>query len=336
MDNVTSILVIRRDNIGDLVCTTPLFSALRTTYRNAWIGVLANTYNAPVLEGNADLNEVYAYKKSKHAKHGGGALQSLTSRITQLVELRAKKLDIVVVASGAEDKRAARVARLLAPKHIVLSSTAAVGQHEVERTFTAARKLGIKDAIPPVHVTSRAGARERVGKAFETAGLGSFRHIIAMHISARRLSQRWPAEHFAQLAIELFARHGAATVLFWSPGPDNHPQHPGDDRKANDVIDRVAGKAPLIQWSTADLGDLIDGLAGCDVVVCSDGGAMHVAAGLGKPIVCLFGDSPIERWRPWGVPHVLLRPETGKVEDVLLETVLGAVAPFFEGHGLAA
>ena len=53
------ILVIRRDNIGDLVCTTPLLAALRARFPDAWIGVLANSYNAPVLSGYPHVNDVF-------------------------------------------------------------------------------------------------------------------------------------------------------------------------------------------------------------------------------------------------------------------------------------
>ncbi len=49
------ILVIRRDNIGDLLCTTPLLSALRRRFPEAWIGALVNSYTAPVLAGNPDV-----------------------------------------------------------------------------------------------------------------------------------------------------------------------------------------------------------------------------------------------------------------------------------------
>ena len=59
-------LIIRRDNIGDLVCTTPLLTALRARYPNAWIGVLANAYNAPALQHNPDIDEIFAYQKRKH------------------------------------------------------------------------------------------------------------------------------------------------------------------------------------------------------------------------------------------------------------------------------
>ena len=72
------ILVIRRDNIGDLVCTTPLISALRLRYPRAHIAALVNTYNRQVLEGHPDLDAVYAYAKAKHrlpgAERGGHLL----------------------------------------------------------------------------------------------------------------------------------------------------------------------------------------------------------------------------------------------------------------------
>src|SRR5512141_672933 len=59
------ILVIRRDNIGDLVCTTPLISALRLRHPRAHIAALVNTYNRQLLEGHPDLDAVYAYDKAQ-------------------------------------------------------------------------------------------------------------------------------------------------------------------------------------------------------------------------------------------------------------------------------
>ncbi|MCC6786039.1 MAG: glycosyl transferase, partial [Planctomycetes bacterium] len=58
--------------------------------------------------------------------------------------------------------------------------------------------------------------------------------------------------------------------------------------------------------------------------VCSDGGAMHVAAALGKPIVCFFGNSDATLWRPWGVPHALLQPASRDVADVGVDQALAA------------
>lgn len=44
-----SILVIRRDNIGDLVCTTPFVGCAEAAFSGSRIAVVVNSYNAQVL-----------------------------------------------------------------------------------------------------------------------------------------------------------------------------------------------------------------------------------------------------------------------------------------------
>jgi ADP-heptose:LPS heptosyltransferase len=51
---------------------------------------------------------------------------------------------------------------------------------------------------------------------------------------------------------------------------------------------------------------------------------MHVAAALGKPIVCFFGNSDATLWRPWGVPYALLQPGSRDVADVSVDQALAA------------
>lgn len=58
---------------------------------------------------------------------------------------------------------------------------------------------------------------------------------------------------------------------------------------------------------------------------------MHVAAGLGKPIICLSGDSPVDRWRPWGVRHIVLQAESRDVKDISLDEVVNAMSLLLSG-----
>jgi heptosyltransferase-3 len=325
------ILVIRRDNIGDLVCTTPLLEALRTRYPQAWIGVLANSYNAPALAGNPHVDAVLAYRKLKHLAKGEGVLQAVAQRIGLVWSLRRRGLDLVVLAAGEADRRGMAFARRLAPARILSAQGPREGQHEVERVFTAARALGIETAIPALTVRAAVGPLERVHAALEQAHLAGRHPLVGVHVSARRPRQRWPAERFAALCLALHARHGATIVLFWSPGPENHPRHPGDDGKAAELVAALAGRVPLLPYPTSELADLQGGLAACDLVVCADGGAMHLAAGLGKPVAALFGDSPAARWRPWGVPYRVLQPDSGDVRDLGVEPVLAACGELLAG-----
>lgn len=113
-------------------------------------------------------------------------------------------------------------------------------------------------------------------------------------------------------------------MLLWSPGAADNARHPGDDDKARAVLDGVPADAAF-GYATHTLPELVGALAACDAVVCSDGGASHVAAALGRPLVCFFGDSPVDRWRPWHVSHRVLRPASGSVADVTVDETARAV-----------
>jgi ADP-heptose:LPS heptosyltransferase len=142
-----------------------------------------------------------------------------------------------------------------------------------------------------------------------------------VHISARRIKQQWPARNYAALIRAIAARHAVRILLLWAPGDPDNPMHPGDDDKAREIL-RQCREVALLAYPTVTLPRLIAALSVCDRVVCPDGGAMHLAAGLGKPILCFFGDSPPERWRPWKTAHELLQPQSRDLRDLSVEEAL--------------
>jgi len=323
------ILVIRRDNIGDLVCTTPLISALRRRYPRAHIAALVNTYNRQVLEGHPDLDAVYAYAKAKHRLPGQSRAAIYWDRLRLLLKLRAQRFDTVLLASSHPGASALRLARWIAPAQVAgyaeptglvdlaLPHNAAGAMHEVEDVFRLAALFGIEGVAGKASMAVDADARVRARAALGTRD--ATRKLIALHISARKPSQRWPVERYAELMRALGAE--ADFLLLWSPGAADHPQHPGDDAKAQAVIE-AAANVLLIAYPTHELRDLAAALSLADYVICSDGGAMHIAAALGKPILCFFGDSDATRWHPWGVPYRLLQPESRNAADISLAAAL--------------
>ncbi len=321
-------LVIRRDNIGDLVCTTPLIAALRQRFPTAEICALVNSYNAPVLDFNPDLDAVFAYTKGKHREAGESLAGNLLRRLALFLSLRRKRFDYAILAAPGFVPRALRLARMASPRHILgfveegnkraaaIDLAVPYGNpgplHEAEDVFRLLAPLGI-DGPPP--------AARVFPSPDQPASAARATPLVAVHISARKPSQRWPAERFAALMRALHGRYNAHFMLFWSPGDEHNPLHPGDDAKARAIMAEVAD-LPVQACPTRRLRELIDGLARCDCMICSDGGAMHLGAGLGKPILCFFGASGVTRWRPWKVPQVVLQKETMEVMDISVEEAL--------------
>jgi ADP-heptose:LPS heptosyltransferase len=346
LDPAPKILVIRRDNIGDLVCTTPLMSALRQRFPQGWIGALVNSYNAPVLDGNPDLDEVFVYTKAKHRAGGESLPGILWRRLQMMRRLRAMEIDDVIIATTTPQPRVARLARWLKPRRMIGFGAVGgldvalplddAGRHEVEDVFRVAAVYGIEGAPPACRVIAASAAvpaTEGSPCGAPTLRPSASGHpTIGIHISARKPSQRWPAERFAELINTLAGQGSPRFMLLWSPGDDDNPLHPGDDAKAREVLKivgapqglpSVAG-TPVDARPTLTLPELISALAECDALICADGGAMHLAAGLGLPIVCLFGNSGAAHWHPWGVPYRLLQKPSLNVADISVDEVVGA------------
>ena len=376
MSRRTRFLVVRRDNIGDLVLTTPLIHALRQHHPDAWIGALVNAYNAPVLQGNPDLDAIYAYDKAKHRPEQSRlTVYANTARL--LWRLRAARLDHVILAGPGAQRQAWQMVRWLGARSVTGFTTAqfaprgirqpvaygaAAGLHEAADVFRLLAPFGI-EGPPPACVlrpdaalagrlrqtvdgvagaagvagvaavtgmTGMTGVAGVAGVAGVPGGAGpagvtaAQRPLVGVHLSARRVKQRWAAARFAELMRALHARAGVRFVLFWSPGAADQPQPPGDDARAREVLAWLPPGVPVVPLPTQRLEQLIAGLSLCDAVVLADGGAMHLAAALGKPLIALFGDAPVARWRPWRVEHEIVQAASGDVADVTVLDVMQA------------
>lgn len=327
----TKFLVVRRDNIGDLVCTTPVFSALRREFPTAFIAALVNSYNRAILEGNPNIDQCFAYTKAKH--RGPIPLLQIYWRRWQLIRTLRKARFSHVIVAGTPTADGMRMVRYIKPGCIIRSAegtaardgelavTAPLRSHETTRTLALLKPLGIQalNEVPVIY--PQADALKAVRAQLTTIrGAGP---LIGIHISARKPSQRWPTAKFATLIRELQIRHDARFILLWSPGSHANKQHPGDDEKASELT-AMLGDIPAVAMPTPNLNSLVAALSACDHVICSDGGAMHMAAALRKPIVCLFGDSDAQRWHPVGTSYRLLQPDSLDVGDITVADVLSA------------
>ncbi|MBI5751881.1 MAG: glycosyltransferase family 9 protein [Hydrogenophilales bacterium] len=333
MSTALKILVIRRDNIGDLVCTTPVFTALRQRFPTAQICALVNSYNAPVLAHHPDVDRVFVYTKLKHRAPGQSRLRLLWQRLRMHQDLKKIAFDYVLLPN--DQSRLLRFALGLRAKHVIalghstfqhqsLTMLPAIhegSEHEAQAVFRLLEPLCIH-GLPPhgLVIADPIDAAKAQAALDAKGGVGP---VIALHISARKPSQRWSSERFAALMRELHARHGFRFILLWAPGSESNPHHPGDDEKAQTIL-QAASDLPVLPYPTHTLPELIGALSICDRVICSDGGTMHLAAGLGKPIVCLFGKSDAWRWHPWGVPYKLLQAGSKDVKDITVDEVINA------------
>ena len=334
---MTKILIVRRDNIGDLICTLPLIASIRALHPEARIDLLVNSYCAPVVVNNNDIDHVYIYTKAKHKESGESTLGVYLRRFWLTLKLRALHYDWLVLANVGYLPRPLRWAKQVGAKRVVgFVDPAHIGQdkvltdhilldrsevrHEVEYLMQLLQPFGAVAEIPAARITPEPDVLAAARRVLRP--VGSDKPLVGINISARLPSQQWPADRFIELIHQLEANYRCA--LFWSPGSQNNAGHPGDDEKAAEIIGACQA-AGLTPYPTQSLTQLIAGISVTDLLVTADGGALHIGAACNKPIVALFGDSDSRQWYPWRVPHIILHPESRDVRSIRAQQVTEAV-----------
>ncbi|MCL6621680.1 MAG: glycosyltransferase family 9 protein [Syntrophobacterales bacterium] len=335
------ILLIRRDNIGDLVCTTPALAALRRAFPRARLALLANTYNAAILAGHPDLDALYTLRKPKHTPERARAAV-LWENFRVFWRIRRERFDVALACGSftptlahhafltGATMRLGYVRRPL-PFPWFTHPLAEPGEpcHEVEKVFRLLTPLGVTGPPGPLRLfpDPEELARFRAVAAAHPAAAG--RPLVAVAISARGAKKCWPLDRFSELIGALLEEGRVGVVLLWAPGAADNPLFPGDDDAAATLRARF-GQA-LLAYATPRLPALVAALFGVALAVTPDTGSLHIAAAAGKPTVALMPPENVAGWHPWQTPSRVLTHPAG-VAAIPTCAVLAAVRELAAAH----
>lgn len=165
--------------------------------------------------------------------------------------------------------------------------------HEAEAALDLAEAAG----FPAVD-----DGRLRVLPPPPTAGLTGPGPYVVVHPGASVPARAWSPGRCAEAVRELAAA-GHRVVVTGGAGE-------------SDLTAFVAGEQALDLGGRTGAAELSGVLAGADAVVTGNTGPAHLAAAVGTPVVSLFAPVvPAERWRPYGVPYVLLGDQDAPCAD---------------------
>lgn len=294
------ILVVRPDNVGDVLMTGPVFRALRAAAPGADLDLLASPAGAAAA---ALLPEVDGVVTASVSWQQLDLVPGDDPDAALVDDLAARRYDAAIVLTSFSQSPwpAAEVARRAGvPVRVGLSKefggallthwvpAPSDGEHQVDRM------LGL---LAAVGVPAR-GAQLRVrvpdDAATPLAVVGARYAVVAPGASCP--SRRWSAERFAAVVRGL-AEDGLTVAVS------------GTEREAG-LVAAVAGDVGVPLAGGLGLGDLAGLLAGAEVVVANNSGGVHLADAVGAPVVELFaGTETVDQYRPRSTrAEVLTRP----------------------------
>ena len=294
------ICLIKPSALGDIVQTLPLLPVLRERFPAARISWVVGSQFSNLLEGHPCLDELIPFDRK------GGGLTFLKLLLT----LKRRRFDLVFDLQGLlrtglmtwatraplrVGLETAREGAQLACHFALPNTNRLVPAHL--RTWQVAEALGMggrrRETIIPINEEDRTWAKGQL------AGLSP--RILAIHAGAQWETKRWPPGQFAYVAAKAARHFGISPVLVGS----------SSERRITDDIERqvkkfVPSSRVLNLAGETSLKKLAAVLEKAEVVLSNDSGPMHMAAGLGRPVVGVFTCTSPERSGPPGEEHALI------------------------------
>lgn len=291
------ICVIKPSALGDIVQTLPLLPVLKDCYPEATIDWVVNRSLAGLLDGHPLINQLIPFDR------GGG----LRKYLQLLRTLRREKFDLVfdlqgllrtgvmTWSTGARVRLGLECAREGAPLayHFQIPNTRH-GQPAYELYWRLAEILGRGEFPRETNLFIAESTRDWARELLATLS----RPALTISAGAQWETKRWPAEKYADVAVEAARRWGFGICLVGSREERALAETVRCSIKAHDA------SIPLLDLAgETDLKQLAAVLAASDLVLSNDSGPMHLAAGLGTATVGVFLCTSPHRSGPYGDAH---------------------------------
>lgn len=303
MKDPARILIVRLSHLGDVVCSLPVFHALRDAHPKAEVGWLVQSAFAGLLEGMEGLQRVFRFERE------GGIRAWLRVRRA----LRAWSPDLVVDAQG-NLKSASFVWASGAPRRAgahrddwrerrgawVLNEAApplpGSDRHALLRAIRLARAVAPAGVATPPRCDPALSEIERAAgeRALDAHLPGASPGDRILHPSPPGDVRAWPLERYVELA-RLEAAEGRRVLVVTGPA---------EPRAGHDLRTRLGGVEGVHHWTAqADLRALAGLFAAAArrglSLVGADSGPMHLASAVGLPAVVVEGPQDGGRTGPW-------------------------------------
>lgn len=328
--NLRKILVIRLDEIGDVVLSTPFFRELRRNIPKAHITLIVKPAVFNLVELCPHVDEILTFDWEIRGRYGQ-LKRRLRTFFFALIYLSRKNFDLAIIPRFDADfydatflayfsraryriaytEKATEKKTIINARYDQLFTHILSGKdikHEVERNLDMLKFMGGQTQSD--HLEMWLGKEdERFAEELLNAGsYSTSSSFIAIAPGARTESRRWPIQNFLDL-IEWLIRERYCSKALIIGGPEEEDL--GiiiEDSLGSSVINAV-GKTTLRQAAAL--------IKRCRLFIGNDTGTMHIAAAVGTPVIEISGFMPNDaldkanspsRFGPWGVPHRIVQP----------------------------
>jgi ADP-heptose:LPS heptosyltransferase len=293
------ILIVNPFGIGDVLFTTPLVRAVRRAFPASRLGYLCNRRTERLLKHSPHLDELFIYEKDELIQLWRAARWRGLQAVGGLIRrIRRARYDVLIDLSLGE--RYSFLLRLLGiPRRIgfnyrrrgrflteALSIDGYHDRHVVEYYRQLLRFFGVRLGDGSLELCLSESQRRWADHWLRARDLNEGAEPLIGMVPAGGVSwgvdapfRRWNFEGFATVGDALIERYGGRVILFGEAS--DAPLCRAVARCMRHPVIDVSGQTSLEQFVSL--------LARLELVICNDGGPLHLAVSQHVKTVSIFG-----------------------------------------------
>ena len=307
-----NILIIKPSSLGDVLHAFPAVTVLKKHFPNATIDWLVNPEFSKIVEFHKDIDSIIHFPRKELGK-----LQTFWGAFKKLKQaLRKKNYDMVIDFQGL--MRSALVSR-------IVKSTNSYGFKDTKETFASMlykKKIQTNEgsehaieknvdlvnnilntsySIPTGVVEKNRKYSESLNKKLLNEKISDQDFCIGVVVGARWESKKWPTSFFSKVidtAHEI--KKDAKFIIIGSPD---------DKDTATEVLSQIKNTTTVSLAGKTNIGELVELIRRCDVILTNDSGPMHISAALDVKTVALFGPTNPTKTGPFGDGNSVIAAE---------------------------
>lgn len=298
MSTPQRIVIVNPFGIGDVLFTTPLVRAVRQAFPDSFLGYVCNRRTERILRTNPHLDDLYVYEKDELVDQWQRSPWQALRQFGRLMrQIHAGRFDLAIDLSLGE--RYGFILKLLGVRRRIgfdyrhrgrfLTERFPIdGYHECHvieyyRKFLSFIGVHLQDASMELRVSPE---DEQWAQAWiRTQHLDQGQLVVGM-VPAGGVSwgvdapfRRWSFEGFAAVGDTLVERYTARLILFGEVS----------DKPICQTVASLMHHPPIDLSGQTSLGQFVSLLSRLSLVICNDGGPLHLAVSQRVKTVSIFG-----------------------------------------------
>ena len=303
------ILVIKLSSLGDIVHALPAVAALRQRFPHARLTWMVKEIWAPILEGNPDIDDILSVNVSW--RNWPNIIRTLRrGQFDLVVDFQGLfRSGIMGAMTGARTRvgfaRAREGATWFYTHHVPLpeakpSTWRLLEVHAVDRNLAITTFLGGRSSTSVFHLPQSSFDRLTIERMLQDANVQDHELLIALAPWTRSVMKSWPFKRFVDLATELVQWPNTRVVLLGGASEISTARE--FDRLVPQGLVNLVGRLSLPQLPAL--------LRRMHLLIGNDSAPLHLAAGVGIPVLAIFGPTHPKATGPYPLEnHAIVRTE---------------------------